>query len=292
MPTLTDVNTPFDWTIIIPLVSALAGAGVGAYSAQYIAARNKRHDDLLKEVRGANAACTMAYSITDSFITVKRDIVKPLLDNFTKEKTLFELAGQNFIPGFSAPIDVASDLQTFTLIKTPVSHLQDIVYKGVSSPIRAISIMSVLDRTIAGLESFHADRNKLCDEFRQKAFDGHVYFGAKKGDATDARYSSVLTNLSTYSDDAIYFSRLLGDDLKRYANEVKARLPKKLQAWAPVITSADFSKATDILPDPTKYKDYDVMFQSIRVLGRGIWAAKFEALAYAQYETELIPTAP
>jgi hypothetical protein len=285
------VTAPSDWTIIIPLVSALAGAGVGAYSAQYIAARNKRHDDLLKEVRSANAACTMAYSITDSFITVKRDIVKPLLDNFTKELARFEVAGRNFIPGVSAPIDIAFDLQTFTLVKTPVSHLQDIVYKGVSAPIRAISIMSVLDRTIAGLEGFHAERNKLCDELRQKPFDGHVYFGVKKGDATDARYSSVLSNLSSYSDDAIYFSRLLGDDLKKYANEVKARLPKKLQVWAPVITSASFAKAADILPDPAKYNDYEIMFQSVRVLGRGIWTARFEALAYAQYETELIPTA-
>lgn len=149
----TGVATPADWTTLIPLLSALAGAGVGAFKAQYIAARNKRHDDLLKEVRAANAACTMAFSITDSFITIKRDIVRPLIEKFTKEKGLFEVAGQNFIPNFSAPVDVQFDLATFILIRTPVSHLQDIVYKSVSAPVRAISIMSVLDRTIVGLEN-------------------------------------------------------------------------------------------------------------------------------------------
>ena len=164
----------------------------------------------------------MAFSITDTFITLKRDIVKPMVEKFAKGKNLFELAGQNFIPNFSAPVDVQMDLGTFTLIRTPANHLQDIVYKGISAPIRAVSIMAVLDRTIVSLENFHNERNKMCEEFRQKPFDAHVYFGVRRGDAVDARYSTVVANLAIYSDDAIHFSRLLGEDLRKYANELKS----------------------------------------------------------------------
>ena len=113
-------------------------------TAQYIAARNKNRDDLLKEVRAANAACTMAYSITDSFLTLKRDIVKPLQDKFMDEKARCEIAARNFIRGVSGPIDVSFDLQTFTQVRTPVSHLQDIVFKSISAPVRAVSVMAVL----------------------------------------------------------------------------------------------------------------------------------------------------
>ncbi len=45
-----------------------------------------------------------------------------------------------------------------------------------------------------------------------------------------------------------------------------------------------------MMPDPAKYKDYDDMFRTIRVLGKGIWNAEFEALALAQYETEVVET--
>jgi hypothetical protein len=40
-------------------------------------------------------------------------------------------------------------------------------------------------------------------------------------------------------------------------------LPYKQKARAPVITSADFSKEAAMLPDPTKYKDYETMFVRI-----------------------------
>jgi hypothetical protein len=83
-------------------------------------------------------------------------------------------------------------------------------------------------------------------------------------DAMDQRYSSVIHNLSTYNDDAIFFSMLIGDDLRRYANELKATLPSWFRSKAPVITSADFSKAAELLPDPTKYTDFETMFVSIK----------------------------
>lgn len=49
-----------EWTIFVPLISSLLGAGVGAWTAQYIAARNKRNDERMKEVRAAAAASTIA----------------------------------------------------------------------------------------------------------------------------------------------------------------------------------------------------------------------------------------
>jgi hypothetical protein len=267
-------SDPSSWTIFIPLASALSGAAIGAFGSQFFAARNKERDDLLKEVRSANSACTIAYSITDSFITMKRDIVKPTVDRFTQAKERFELAFKNYIPGVSAPVDIPFDLQTFTPLRTASSHLQDIVFRGISAPVRAVSAMAILDRAIAGLHDFHLARNALCEEFRLKGPkpDAFAYFGIKKGDATDERLASILRSIDTYTDDVIFLSKLLGDDLRKYANDLKAKLPKRLKDKAPVITSADFSIASDILPDPTKYEHWQTMFVSIkRSEGLNFW---------------------
>jgi hypothetical protein len=257
------IPPPSDWTIFVPLISSLVGAGVGAFTAQWIAARNKSHDDLLREIRSANSACAMAYSITDSFITVKKDIVKPLADTFAQQRSNAEIARKNFIPGVSGPIGVSMDLQTFNMLRTPISHLQDIVFKNISAPVRAVNVVAVLDRTILEIETFHKERNGLCDEFRERGVNPDQYFGFATDKGADQRYSSVLHNLTQYTDDAIYFSRLLGDDLRTYANGLKALLPYKQKARAPVITSADFSKEAAMLPDPAKYKDYETMFVRI-----------------------------
>jgi hypothetical protein len=261
-----------DWKIFIPVASAFIGAVVGGFSTQLFAKWNRESEDLLKEVRSANAACTMAYSITDSFITMKRDITKPLLDNFMSEKERYEVAGRNFIPGVSAPVEIKFDLGTFKLTRTPSTHLQDIVYKSISAPTRAISAMAVLDRTIAGLNDFHEQRNALCEEFRLKRPHAHNYFGIQKGDFTDARYSTAVTSIASYTDDAIFLSKLLGDDLRKYANRLKANLPERLKSKAPIITSADFSKAADIIPDPENYPHWQTMFISItKAEGVNFW---------------------
>ena len=257
---------PSNLTLFMPFAYALSGAAIGAFGSQFFAARNKARDDLMKEVRSANAACTIAYSMTDSFIGMKRDIVKPIVDGFRANKERAEVSFRNFIPGVSSPVNIPFDLSTFTPLRTPSSHLQDMVYKGISAPVRAISAMTVLDRTVAGLHDFHVARNALCDEFRvqKPSPDAHAFFGIKRGDATDARHSHLIDSIETYTNDAIFLSKLLGDDLRKYASDLKVQLPKRLQAKAPIITSADFSKAADILPDPKKYEHWQTMFVSIK----------------------------
>ena len=266
-----------EWAIYIPLASALSGAAIGAFGSQFFAARNKEREDLLKEVRSANAACTIAYSMTDGFIGMKRDIVHPTVEKFRAARERAEVAFRNFIPGVSVPIDIPFDLETHTPLPTPSPHLQDIVYKSISAPVRAISAMAVLHRTVVGLHDFHVARNALCDEFRlQKPRpDAFAYFGFERGDATDARYLTSLVSIETYTDDAIFISKLLGDDLRVYANKLKGQLPPRLKAKAPIITSADFTKDASLLPDPKKYEHWQTMFVSIsKNEGLNFWKAQ------------------
>lgn len=78
----------------------------------------------------------------------------------------------------------------------------------------------------------------------------------------DQRYESALRGIVSYTDDAIFFAKLLGDDLSKHATKLKNDLPARLRVRAPVITSASYDKTADIMPDPAKYSDWDTMFQT------------------------------
>jgi hypothetical protein len=72
--------------------------------------------------------------------------------------------------------------------------------------------------------------------------------------------------------------------LRAYALALRQTLPKAAQPLAPRIITFDFSRRADVMPDKSKYVDYENMHRPIRALGCGAWKASFEALALAQYE--------
>jgi hypothetical protein len=138
--------------------------------------------------------------------------------------------------------------------------LQDIVFKTISSPVRVISAAAFLDRTISSLDALHKTRNDLCEAYTKDRPTAQAYFGLRTDTAIDERYSTALRNIASYTDDALYVAKLAGDDLRKYALKLKSQLPGRLQERAPVIVSANYDKAKDIMPDPARYADWEKMF--------------------------------
>jgi len=75
--------------------------------------------------------------------------------------------------------------------------------------------------------------------------------------------------------------------LREYALALRQTLPKTMQPLASRVTTADFSRRADVMPDKAKYQKYTDMHRPVRVLGTGAWRASFEALALAQYQHRL-----
>ncbi len=283
------LNQEITKSFVGSLVGALAGAGAGALSASWIATRIKTRDERIQEIKSVNAGVTMAYAITENYLNIKLQIVKPLVD-------LFEAERGRIIAAVTRPElrkePIKFDLQTFNLIKTRVEDLSSLVFNRIAAPTRPAMVTPILTRTIQAIEVYMDDRNRLIDDFRHKYFDTGigmdpvVYFGLPTDHGADMRYANLLSNISMYTDDAIYFSKMIGDDLRRYAGALKDTLPDRFKPQVPIIVSADFSRRADIMPNPEKYKDYENIYMPMRAFGRGIWTADFELLAHAQYETE------
>ena len=145
-------------------------------------------------------------------------------------------------------------------IRVPMEALQKIMVERINSPTRGLALMAVLDRTVHSLNNFLKMRNEMCDEFRKNGVTPNVYYGFVTKDGADKRYETAMQAIQSYTDDAIHFSKELGDQLVRYANQEKDKLPRRQRKSAPIIVGADFSKASDMFPDRKKYSDWDTMF--------------------------------
>src|SRR5262249_26604439 len=180
-----------DWTVFIPFGSALLGATVGAFTAQWIAARNKSIDDRLKEVRAGHAAAALTYSaITDVFLSVKKQNIKPTCDRYEASKT--ELLRQiKARKSPDEPVDFHADMQTMDVVRVPMDALQKILVERVNPPTRALALVAVLDRTIHGLNNYLKKRNNICGDFRKKGGQPPSFYSLKTQHRTDHRHAST-----------------------------------------------------------------------------------------------------
>ena len=64
--------------IFIVIISTLVAAFAGAYGAQYIVERNRKKEVFLKEIRNTNAAIAVAFTISNSFLSLKQQHIKSI----------------------------------------------------------------------------------------------------------------------------------------------------------------------------------------------------------------------
>jgi hypothetical protein len=66
------------------IVGALAGAFAGAYGGQLIVERGRTREQMLAEIRNANAAIMIAYSICNMLLSLKGQHLKPFKETYDK----------------------------------------------------------------------------------------------------------------------------------------------------------------------------------------------------------------
>lgn len=277
------------------LLTALCGAGLGAWAAQSLAARIREREERPKTVRAANSATMLAYTITESLLNFKHQIVKPTYDRFMAERQRILDERKSALkrpPGaFQGRVTIYAnaELHTFQKLTTPIKDLQDLVFKQLSPPTRPFWVMGKLSSTLEAINQLIDDRNAILEEFRKAAGDGKetgdAFYGLPVPGGADQRHMHHVEHISASTDDAIAFSKLIGDDLLRYTKALHRTLPETLRPMVPVIVSANFSKRDDVMPDPTKYADYEQMYQEVAAFGSGVWLGRFEHLASTQYRT-------
>lgn len=254
----------FNSDFSIALVGAAAGALGGALAAQKIIETNKRREIFLNELRSTNAAIVVSSSICNAFLSLKKQHVLPFYEKFNhgvdvvhkfnERKELGELDGDE-------QCFTEADFRLFECPKVPIDTLKDLVFNKISEHGRPLAALAHLDGVLASLERVIAKREELVDQFKNHEDSNtfhYVYFGLTRPDGnTNQEYADVVDAIHRYTDDVIFFSNLLCNDLMSHGVELRSK-NSKFTKRAPKVNCADFSgsEASGFMPPKEEYADW------------------------------------
>ena len=260
------------FNFFVAFVSASAGAFGGALGAQMISEKIRRREDLQKEIRNTNAAIMVAFSICNSYLISKDHNVNPLKESFDRHKLEFEefdKRSRKALNGERAVFEFEADFRTITPLSIRTDLLQTFAFEKISLNGRPLVLVDTLTQTISSLNSSIVKRNQLIETYRaQEPIRGKVltqiYFGRPDDHGNiDNTYPDSMEAIYRLTDDCIFFSKLLCDDLVAHGKKLAERYEKTISKKdVPTINQPHFEKAERIglMPDPASYADWTSSF--------------------------------
>jgi hypothetical protein len=240
---VTFLNSSF----AIALLASMAGAYFGATAAQKVILRSKKEQDLESELRNINSAIMCSFTICNMGLTIKKQLVKPLYDKYILEQgnfNDFEARRKAGKLGENEVFHYEADLQDFDAPPFPLESLNNTLFNKVSVNSRALSAAAFLEASYSGLKSMLDKRRGLIEMFKNNAFASeefsYYYFGLKmESGNTQKEYSDAVNAIMSYTDDVIFFSKVISEDVEEYGKSLKER--EKLISSDFSIRHADFS---------------------------------------------------
>ena len=261
-----EIKEFFNSVFFTAIAGSLAGAFAGAYGAQRIAEKAKFREQLLKEIRGTNTAIMLAFGICNSLLSIKKQHVKTLKEDLDSQKTALLDHKQKRELGLISrdqEFHYKADLQTLSLPPLPVDILQTQIFEKLSLEGRPISLTTTLSQTIHSLSSALAMRNQQIEIYKEnKGVTPEEYFGLPLDGQVNEIYPSLINAIYQQTEDGIFFSHLLCQDMIEHGNKIVELFNKNFKKGAPTISKTDFSKAEKLgfMPNADNYADWLTAF--------------------------------
>lgn len=264
------------------LVGALSGAFAGAVAAQHVANSSKLRDELTKEVRNINAAITLAFSVVNGGLAIKKQHVRTLKaaydDEVARHADYSIKRAAGLIQG-NTPYELRADFRSLPIVSPPVAILQEVVFSRLSTTGRPLSLVASLAEAVESLNASIAKRNELIELFKEGQFPKgadlpSLYLGLPYAEGhLNQEYGDTVKAIAQYTDDAIFFSHLLCHDLREYGLKVVERNKGTLKGLPLRITEVDFKDAQEnkLLPADKEYATWFTAFQSAPELKPRRW---------------------
>lgn len=251
------------------VLTGLGGAYFGARAAQEIAEREKRREELLKEIRHTNAAINVAGAICNSLLALKKQHIASLKKKFDEGKAAIEAFEARIAAGNrpSGPFTFVADLQTLSLQRLPIAILQNQIFEKLSVVGRPLTLATTLAETAVNLSQSMERRNSLIELYKAQfmangaTVPAALYFGLPINGQVNEDYPATVKHIHALTDDVIFFSHLLCEDLGGHGNDLVARFKKMFPRDAqPIVTKWDFSAHANLFPDPKLFHNWTTNF--------------------------------
>ncbi|MFY9287919.1 MAG: hypothetical protein WAO98_05400 [Alphaproteobacteria bacterium] len=261
----------FNSVFFISIAGSLAGAFAGAYGGQRIVERQKKREELLKEMRNTNAAIIVAFSICTSLLAMKSQHIKDLKENFDSQKAALLDHRSKISSGQTAKdttFKFLADFRTLTMPLLPSATLQNQIFEKLSLVGRPLMLTTILIQTLYSLKESLEMRNNLIELYKSNSNLTEkmlvpIYFGLPyDGGHVNQDYPASIDAIYSQTDDGIHFSRLLCQDLVKHGKKIASEFNKENKSGAIRISEPDFSKAEEsgLFPDEEKYASWQKMF--------------------------------
>lgn len=208
----------------------------------------------------------LAFDICNSLLSIKNQHIKSLKEDFDVQKTALldhKHKRELGLVGKDQEFHYKADFQTLSLPPLPDDILQTQVFEKLLLTGRPISLTTTLMQTVHNLSSSLVMRNQQIEIY--KANNGASvaeYFGLPSPGQVNEIYPSLINAIYEQTDDGIFFSKLLCQDLIEHGNKIVDTFSKNFKKGVPTISKTDFSKAEKLglMPDSGKYVDWFAMF--------------------------------
>lgn len=261
---------------------ALAGAFAGAIAAHSIATGARRREDAEGQIRAINAAIMSAFLICNSMLSIKRQQVLTMHKKFHEERARYEQSlaapAGTIIPPFEM------DMEFVGQPHVPIDVLGKQVYEKMNLKGRALGLVPAISNALSMFQSRAELRNKLIEKYKedfksmgQKERLDHYFGFPLAGGSVHREFADCLDGINSYTNDVIFFSSLLCQDLAKHGNEIRDSYVKKYHRDIEQISSMNFDtpKAKDLMPSPEDYADWLTMFASLPKKSKKPWYWRF-----------------
>ena len=245
--------------------AALAGALAGALTAQRIAERGKAKDELLKELHSVNSAIALSASCVSLAAALKKQHINRLKKSYDEDLVNFEKHKEDINSGKTKELfTLNADLRTLNKISPPITTILDIVMNRLSMAGRGIAAAAALSDYVENLNDSLANRNEIINAFKNNQFPNgasfeHLYLGIPYGNnQTNKVYGDTLSAIHLYTNDVIFFSVILCEDLQDHATTLNKLYRKKFRGPTPKSSKVDFSQARNngLIPPDIAYEPW------------------------------------
>ncbi len=247
--------------------AALAGALGGALAAQRIGDRAKQRDEILHEIRSTNAAIVMAFAIFNAGLSLKRQYIKDLYETYTAKKEELKKFQERRAAGLqdpNLPFSLQTDFRSLHMPVVPIDLLRNVMFESISATGRTLTAVTTLDSVIAELSNIIQKRNDLIERFRQidptqNDLIPSLYFGLPYAEGhLSTEYPDTVEALYRLTDDIIFFSELMCNDLMSHGNRILDQYKKIAKIKKENIRTIDFTGAhrEGNMPNAADYSDW------------------------------------
>ncbi len=198
-------------------VAAIGSAGGALGAAWWLNNRDKKKE-LKKEIQNTNAAIGMAFGVTNTYCTFKDQLVNPITTNYARASEQLDAHHNAVADGGNPVFEFEADFRFLTPPLNTSFELHSQLYEKLTIVGRPLHCLITLQQTIHSLHTSILHRNQLINNAKAQQLQdlalSAFYFGLVDAEGnTDESYPNVMKSIQELTDDCIFYSNLLAEDL-------------------------------------------------------------------------------